>query len=347
MSCSGDGLVIAADNVTIDLNNHTLSGTSSGTGVTMAGPSGMLNAPVVENGRITGFATGVKIGAHGVHDAALASVTFANDAAGGAALDVESGPMDGMQIGETTFDQSSGHAVLIKAPVTGQFLVTYSTFHGDISFTEPGDYNSAFVVKNNKFEGNGSGISLQDVENSTFEENHFLGSGGINDMCAHFGGDTFYDNTFAGPSFGIVATTMAHEKIDYNHFSDDFVGVQFVLGDGDNANEITNNDFHNEGDVGILLEDDAKTTTAVTVSGNIVENSGSTPHNLPPDPGGNRAIGGIHIYAPQGGVLVDGNTTTSNQGYGIWSIPGTATGTGNTSKGDQNGCTPTSLCTYN
>lgn len=344
MSCPGDGLVIAADNVTIDLGKHTLSGHGSGVGITMAGPSAALNAPMVENGAISGFATGLKIGTSGVHNAAVSQVTFTNDAGSGAALDAESGPVDGMQIDEATFSQSSGHAVQIQTTVTGQLLITGSTFHtGDIHFAEAPNISPTFVVTNNQFDQ--TGIGLEDVENSRIEENHFTGGGGINDMCDHSGGDTFHDNTFNGSSFGIVLTSMADESIDDNHFFDNFAGVQLVSGDGDTANRITNNDFHNEGNAGIVVADSATTATPVTISGNTVENSGSTPRTL--NVPGPTPIGGIHIYAPQGGIVVSGNTTTSNQGYGIWSETGTASGTGNISKGDQNGCAPTTLCTYN
>jgi len=56
VGCS-TGLVVGADNVTIDLNGHTIEGQSilTGTGIEVVGRSGVR----ITNGRIRGFATGV------------------------------------------------------------------------------------------------------------------------------------------------------------------------------------------------------------------------------------------------------------------------------------------------
>src|SRR5439155_5706498 len=66
LSCQGDGLVIVADNVTVDLGGHTLTGPGMGpqtwplpqldsVGVRVGGHTGV----VVRNGKTTGFSTGV------------------------------------------------------------------------------------------------------------------------------------------------------------------------------------------------------------------------------------------------------------------------------------------------
>ena len=57
MACSGDGLVIAADGITVDLNGHALRGDGTGGGVRIAGSSGVT----VTNGTISGFAVGVGV----------------------------------------------------------------------------------------------------------------------------------------------------------------------------------------------------------------------------------------------------------------------------------------------
>ena len=59
--CPGDGLVIGADNVTLDLNGHVIIGNATGedVGVRDEGYDGV----VVENGGIRGFATAIKLDA--------------------------------------------------------------------------------------------------------------------------------------------------------------------------------------------------------------------------------------------------------------------------------------------
>jgi parallel beta-helix repeat protein len=53
--CTGDGLVIGADRITVDLRGHTLSGSAAGAGIRLAGHRGVT----VVGGTITGFANGV------------------------------------------------------------------------------------------------------------------------------------------------------------------------------------------------------------------------------------------------------------------------------------------------
>jgi hypothetical protein len=55
-NCPGNGLVIGAANVTLNLNGHTISGTGLGVGVL-----GTYTGFTVTNGSIEGFATGVSI----------------------------------------------------------------------------------------------------------------------------------------------------------------------------------------------------------------------------------------------------------------------------------------------
>src|SRR5687768_17465262 len=55
--CAGDGLIIAANSVVLNLNGHTITGTGSGAGVRAAQVTGV----VIKNGTVTGFHTGVQL----------------------------------------------------------------------------------------------------------------------------------------------------------------------------------------------------------------------------------------------------------------------------------------------
>ena len=54
LGCSGTGLVIAANGVTLDLGGHTVSGSGQGSGISFVAPD-----VTVRNGRILGFESGV------------------------------------------------------------------------------------------------------------------------------------------------------------------------------------------------------------------------------------------------------------------------------------------------
>src|SRR3954468_24345129 len=55
VNCPGDGLVIGADGITLDLGRSTLSG--AGTAIVLAGHRGVI----ITGGTIRGFATGVAL----------------------------------------------------------------------------------------------------------------------------------------------------------------------------------------------------------------------------------------------------------------------------------------------
>jgi len=53
--CAGDGLIVAASNITLDLSGHTVAGTGTGTGVRVGQQFGV----VVKNGAVVGFHEGL------------------------------------------------------------------------------------------------------------------------------------------------------------------------------------------------------------------------------------------------------------------------------------------------
>src|SRR5216117_2676623 len=55
-NCPGDGVVIGADNITLNLDGHTIDGTVGGTGIDdSAGRDGVT----IENGSVKGFSQGI------------------------------------------------------------------------------------------------------------------------------------------------------------------------------------------------------------------------------------------------------------------------------------------------
>lgn len=58
LNCPGDGLIVGADGVTVDLNGRTIAGSGIGNGITVRGRRGV----VIAGGTIRGFVTGVFVG---------------------------------------------------------------------------------------------------------------------------------------------------------------------------------------------------------------------------------------------------------------------------------------------
>jgi len=99
VGCSGDGLVIAADNVTLDLAGHKISGSGAGDGVSVRG-----SGDVVKNGKITGFDNGVRVGADGIFggDTTLNNLTLVRN--GDGVLGLHAG--GGAGVGQVTVTDS-------------------------------------------------------------------------------------------------------------------------------------------------------------------------------------------------------------------------------------------------
>src|SRR5436190_24170581 len=69
IDCPGDGLVIGADNITLDLNGHTIAGASRAIGIEVLGDpenvagdgSVRLTGDTIEGGRVQEFGDGVYV----------------------------------------------------------------------------------------------------------------------------------------------------------------------------------------------------------------------------------------------------------------------------------------------
>ena len=95
VGCAGNGLVISASDVVVDLNGHTVSGLGSGTGILVAAPEDVVISNIeITDGTVRGFATGIDfegdqrgairgVRVHGMNisrnASGIAIFTFAND----------------------------------------------------------------------------------------------------------------------------------------------------------------------------------------------------------------------------------------------------------------------------
>jgi Right handed beta helix region len=106
-ACSGDGLIVAADGVRIDLNGHAVSGSGVGTGITVSG----ANVSVV-NGAVRGFDVGVSSSFGSGNGTRLAGLTVVANRTGVVAFS-QSGVIDRSTI---AFNAGDGfHGVSARA----------------------------------------------------------------------------------------------------------------------------------------------------------------------------------------------------------------------------------------
>jgi parallel beta-helix repeat protein len=211
VNCAGDGIVIGADGVTLDLNGHSIRGRGGGTGVSA---SGRRNVAVVD-GAIRGFPVAVafsEIDGGAVHEIAARGIVSCVSSAG--------------CVIERTIVEGAGIFVIRarggSPSVVRRNLVSGATGAGiTVNFTA-----AETSVARNVVEGNGSGIeafhsSVEQISDNTISHN--AGSG----ISAARGGDTTIRRNLVVGNGG--------DGIELDHFDDVRVFANLVTHSGESG----------------------------------------------------------------------------------------------------------------
>ena len=189
LTCSGNGFIVGADGIKIDLNGHTLIGPGSGVGISL---SGRTNVSIVA-GTVLNFAFGVQM--INSTDIVIKKNVFRQNAEG---IDAQAGSI-GNVIKENEFHDSSVRAIMLRMN------------------------SRQNVVKENAFTGNRLGIQVFGGVDNILKENLFLAStlAGI-----RFGviatGNLTMENTISSNVTGIefivgsIGNTFFENRIEMN-----------------------------------------------------------------------------------------------------------------------------------
>lgn len=303
LTCPANKGVTLAGNITLDLNHHRLTG-SKGAAISIRNAT----KPLIKNGTVYGWATGVAIipsadGSPGTGTVAVTGVTFtktttAIEASGGGNYNITNTVFDSNQTGIDGF-------------FTGLITVTGSTFHRN-SFGVHAD-TAALAVSKSRFDRNTTGVATEEVAatvtKSTFQHN---GTG----ITTRTSGATatsniFSDNTIGFDSFAVFGPP---QNLTSNTFANNATGVNFFASGG----SVTRNAFTGN-TVGFTSTGDDPTWAVATLDGNSFY----------------RNADGINVK--DGGNSLKGNTANNNSGWGIYA-PGSTDLGGNHAAG--NGRTP-------
>jgi hypothetical protein len=346
MHCSGNALIIGSDDVTLDLGGHTLGGTGDGAGITLSGAGKPLEGAVVEDGTVSGFSDGVLVGPSGADGPQLSHLVFTGDGGGNgsAAIEVGKATVALMTLNSVQVDGGGRASLDSTGVLSGKLAIDDSSFD-DAPFTldELGDVDVTPDLSSDSFQD--SAVTFEYVGLADIADTQFTGSPFV-DMCHEDGSDLFQGDQFSDTGTGLEIEGMADETVQDDWFEHDTIGLHLELREGDIGDTVSGSTFSDDGAAGILLDDTGGDSASLTLSGNTLSDNGHDPAGTEDD-GGNRVADGIHLYALGGGVTVSGNTTSGDAAYGIWSVlAGTASGSGNVSTDDADGCDPRSLCTY-
>lgn len=330
--CPGDGLIVGADNVVIDLNGHTIRGDSQ------SGEDGVRSLNhrnvTIRNGTIRNFAVGVRLS--GSQAANLVNLRVLAQRGGelGGTMEI------GLELSNTTGVTVRGCTISINNLATeilasGDNLLISET---SVSGSNPSPLSSGTVSLSGDVTIERS--RLVDVavdwrgrlvveDSELIESSIELGdtSTGDNTFTAKLTG-----NTFSGsPCFCFTG--------EYT------ISIVTILGDSNmeiTGVEIHGNTFDGATAAGVFIQTTASSVTDVTISGNTFSNNGYGNFvNLPlRDINGSLVNDGLHItVAPGTDITVADNQTNHNADYGIEAEPGTVIdGGGNVSSNDPSGC---------
>lgn len=307
LNCTGNGLVIDADGVTVNLHGHQIAGSGSGLGISIAPdlqqqPRLQIDLSV-RNGTLRrfGVAADLEVGGSAHLDnldvadntkgvgTAIPSLTVyvkdcvfqRNEAAIGGPIGPNSGGGMFLVVNNSTF-VSNGLAVGING-TSRSATIGSSVFRANS--TAINVYNGSLNVANSQFVGNQQGIT------AVLEGVTVTGSVIRNSSVALDVFDDFYFMTVQG-----------------NRFLDSGIGVR-IGGTNVNTSHFTGNTLTGNGAAGLFVN---LRTGSVLVSGNTFSRNGSAPGAYT-DPSGRPLTAGAWANA---GTFT-GNLATRNAGYGI------------------------------
>jgi large repetitive protein len=347
--CPGDGLVVGAPRIVLDLGGHTIDGIGLGSGILNDGFADVT----VRNGTVRDFDHGVE----------LLSETERNVVE---ELMLEENELTAIEL----FDARAGNVILENAVEDnggGIALVSGTT---------------GALVEDNHLSGNsGAALLVRDATGNHLEDNEVVGGGDLGVGFERASGNTLLDNEVEGTSDGgIVIRDASHaNRIEDNDLS--AAGDTGIMVDLSDRNELIENTTHFMSDSGITLVsandgvvrgndlrfstgglqmdgssrnrvegNNASDSTGIgielggdsygnLVTGNVALDNGATGIYLGDealiDPGNvvERNIagrnGGDGIVLAKGGHLVRLNVARGNRGWGIHAAPGSVDGGGN------------------
>ncbi len=318
-NCGGDGLVVGANGITIDMDGRTFDGGGSGAGIRN---NGFDHVTITGDGKIQEFDQGVQLNA-GTAGNIVSVVT------------VERNKGAGVQMNNAD-DGLNGNTVR-------QALVTGNETAG-IWLT--GGTQNAKLIDNNIGANAKLGIHISGSQGTLVERNRITASSEAGVLMEGANGNVVLDNVLTGNSGEPVAVTLAsnNNRVEGNLIQANSKGVIFLQSNG---NHLIDNEVVETGDQGITLEQandsvlrgnlvrtnsggiDVYQSSRNRVEENeVTENSGSgiwvgdqSYHNVVRlnQANSNDSSGiMVEVEAPSGsGTLVDRNTANGNDSSGI------------------------------
>ncbi|MFC4108395.1 NosD domain-containing protein [Micromonospora zhanjiangensis] len=352
LNCTGDGLIVGADGVTVNLNGHVIGGPRTGVGTGIATTS--HHNVRITNGTVHSFGRGVALS--NVNGATLTNVQLLYNgltASSVTNLRITGGLITDPPTGPVVSVQNTVTVSIDRVEVLGDMFFTYtagvsisnSTLHiGNLGFATTGQV----AIRNNLLTDRV--ITLSQAGNTAITGNDSAG-GGISVALSN--GVLVQNNRLRASQYGVVVSTAPSYdlRVQGNFMDGNEYGVSArarLLTDLSGLT-VTGNTLTGNHQAAVFVEAAQITPSAavapaqvpspLTISGNQMRANGfgSTDH----DAAGRVINDGLHTNVPTGSpVVVGSNQAFANAEYGIEAAPnGTVQDAGgNVSIADPRGC---------
>ena len=324
--CPGDGLVIGAGNVTLDLNGHSITGQGSGVGI--KDDVGHIRT-MIEDGVIQRFAHPIRLVTDHGRLTGITQPCCGDD--GGVEIRGSYNVLTGNELG-STFE---ARVVGFRNRVTHNH---FKTANGGLIVSGRGN-----LVAANSLRYGETGMQVSGAAN-TVRENIISFSGTDSALTVSGPASVIRGNILLGlpDAAALVVSDCRNDKVDGN-----FLRNMMRLVGCRNA-AVVDNTLRRSSNEGILLDGGSgnallRNTVSVTagsgisviggsvetvVRNNLTTRAGRTPWQTVPESDG--------IHVEDSGTLIANNTANDNADYGIQAVPGVIDGGGNTASGNGN-----------
>ena len=208
LTCPGDGLIVAADGVGIDLNGYAIAGPGTGAGIDVTGRSGVS----IRGGTITNFAVGVRVNTS--TDLVIEDTEFAANLEG---IDLQGGSI-GNAIKGNTFRNSATRGIMLRGNVR-ENEIKGNTFIGNrVGILVFGGVDN--TLKNNTVSGSSlAGIRLNVIATGNVLKDNIVRSNvvGIEFIVTPTGsatGNDLKENTIATNGCGLKGPTAGNNLMN-------------------------------------------------------------------------------------------------------------------------------------
>jgi parallel beta-helix repeat protein len=355
VGCSGDGLVIGADNITVDLAGHSINGVNAAgsEGIADDGHGGVR----IQNGTIANFFLN-GLGLRRAPCSAVRNMTIRKIGAGGGETDVSAGVLvkdspNTLVTASTVTNnvsafQSDGVDVLSSAGTTvSGNRIANNAWDGMVVLDSPGTR-----VIGNALDGNqNQGIEVNLGSDGTLLADNRARNNVANGLVVGaISGARIEGNTLTGNGeSGLFMFDLLNSRVSANRAGGNGVGIDLGGGqNGSSGNRIANNDTSRNTHAGLVVEGGA--------NNNVIAGNVSNANQGAPDDGGgiilvavtgntvrgnvanrNRDVG-IGVFEDQPGDstgnILKANEANSNRNHGISAVDGTIDGGRNVARGN-------------